>query len=62
MSHRPDLIDFGSLNPNDPIACLNNAFDVAERELGLSKLLDAEGRCATIMQGLVPGTIDQYCL
>lgn len=45
--NRPDLIDFDELNPNDPIACLNNAFDVAERELGLPRLLDAEGKYST---------------
>ena len=41
--HRPDLIDFGSLDPADPLANLNLAFDVAERELGIASLLDAEG-------------------
>ncbi|RWS30125.1 spectrin beta chain: non-erythrocytic 1-like protein, partial [Leptotrombidium deliense] len=41
-SHRPDLIDYNSLNPTNHIENLDLAFDVAERELGVSKLLDAE--------------------
>eukprot|EP01147_Barroeca_monosierra_P006283 gene6283-7454_t len=40
--HRPDLIDFNSLNPNDPITNLSNAFLIAERDLGITALLDAE--------------------
>jgi len=41
-AHRPDLINFDQLNPNDPITNLNNAFDVAERQLEITRLLDAE--------------------
>lgn len=41
-SYRPDLIDFDSLHADQHIPNLNNAFDVAERELGLARLLDAE--------------------
>ena len=40
--HRPDLINYATLNPDEHIDNLNNAFDVAHRELGVSKLLDAE--------------------
>ncbi|XP_055307281.1 spectrin beta chain isoform X2 [Sitodiplosis mosellana] len=40
--HRPDLIQFEKLTKNNPIHNLNNAFDVAEDKLGLTKLLDAE--------------------
>ncbi|EGD82481.1 alpha-actinin 4 [Salpingoeca rosetta] len=40
--HRPDLINFDALDPKDPITNLNNAFDIAERELGITSLLDAE--------------------
>ena len=43
LSFRPDLIDFGSLRAGAPLVNLNNAFDVAEKCLGISKLLDAEG-------------------
>lgn len=40
--HRADLIAFDKLSKNNPIANLNNAFNVAEDKLGLTKLLDAE--------------------
>lgn len=40
--HRPDLVDYYSLNPNDHIENLNKAFDIAQRELGVPRLLDAE--------------------
>lgn len=40
--HRPDLIQFDKLTKNNPMYNLNNAFDVAEDKLGLTKLLDAE--------------------
>ncbi|XP_070377881.1 spectrin beta chain, non-erythrocytic 1-like isoform X1 [Dermacentor albipictus] len=41
-SHRPDLIDYGALEPVNHIDNLNNAFNVAQRELGIPRLLDAE--------------------
>lgn len=41
-AHRPDLINFDSLNPSNHIENLNNAFDIAYRELGITRLLDAE--------------------
>ncbi|XP_053567431.1 spectrin beta chain, non-erythrocytic 5-like [Bombina bombina] len=41
-AHRPDLIDYNSLKKTQPISNLNNAFNVAESKLGISKLLDAE--------------------
>uniref|UniRef100_A0A1Y9H0U3 Spectrin beta chain n=2 Tax=Anopheles dirus TaxID=7168 RepID=A0A1Y9H0U3_9DIPT len=41
-SHRPDLFDYNSLMPGRNIENLNHAFDVAERELGIPQLLDAE--------------------
>jgi spectrin beta len=43
-AHRPDIIQFNTLNPADHMHNLNYAFDTAERELGLHKLLDAEGK------------------
>ncbi len=41
-AHRPDLINYNALNPQNHIETLNNAFDVAQNKLGISKLLDAE--------------------
>ncbi|XP_019374606.1 PREDICTED: spectrin beta chain, non-erythrocytic 5 [Gavialis gangeticus] len=40
--HRPDLIHYSSLRRDQPIKNLNNAFYVAQKELGITKLLDAE--------------------
>ncbi|XP_037873168.2 spectrin beta chain isoform X9 [Bombyx mori] len=40
--HRPDLVQFEKLHRSNPIHNLNNAFNVAEEKLGLTKLLDAE--------------------
>ena len=40
---RPDLIDYESLKKSNAMFNLQNAFNVAEQELGLSKLLDPEG-------------------
>ena len=42
---RPDLIKYDQLldNPSSYKDNLNNAFEVAEKELGLYKMLDAEG-------------------
>ena len=42
-AHCPDLIDYDALIPSRHIDNLNNAFDVAERDLGIPRLLDAEG-------------------
>lgn len=47
-SHRPDLLDFPSLEKNTNIENLNIAFDVANNELGIPRLLDAEGKYQVI--------------
>uniref|UniRef100_W4VRA2 Putative karst n=1 Tax=Corethrella appendiculata TaxID=1370023 RepID=W4VRA2_9DIPT len=41
-SHRPDLFDYSTLSPGRNIENLNHAFDVADRDLGIPRLLDAE--------------------
>lgn len=40
--HRPDLIDYDSLNAEDKLGNLNLAFDVAKEHLDVARLLDAE--------------------
>jgi len=40
---RPDLVEYEGLRSGSALANLSNAFDVAFNELGISKLLDAEG-------------------
>nr|XP_026689485.1 spectrin beta chain, non-erythrocytic 1 isoform X2 [Ciona intestinalis] len=40
--HRPDLIDYDSLKKSNAMHNLQNAFNVAEQQLGLTKLLDPE--------------------
>ncbi|CAJ0961940.1 unnamed protein product, partial [Mesorhabditis belari] len=41
-AHRPDLLNYDGLNPNDHMGNLNNAFDIAEKKLDIARLLDAE--------------------
>ncbi|CAD5232643.1 unnamed protein product [Bursaphelenchus xylophilus] len=40
--HRPELIDYGSLDPNNHIGNLSTAFDVAEKDLDIPRMLDPE--------------------
>ena len=40
---RPDLLDFSELQPSQHRNNLNQAFTVAEEQLGVTKLLDPEG-------------------
>lgn len=42
---RPDLIEFENLKRSNAHYNLQNAFNVSEKELGLTKLLDPEGGC-----------------
>ena len=44
---RADLIDYDRLEPSDHMGNLNNAFGVAANELGIPKILDAEGQLCT---------------
>jgi len=39
--HRPDLIDFESLDPKDNKGNLEKAFTIADKELDIPELLDA---------------------
>lgn len=41
---RPDLIDYEKLSKVDAEQNLEQAFDVAETQLGITPLLDPEGR------------------
>ncbi|XP_056332566.1 spectrin beta chain, erythrocytic isoform X2 [Danio aesculapii] len=40
--HRPDLVDYGNLKRSNPTHNLQQAFNVAEKKLGVTKLLDPE--------------------
>ncbi|KAM9842482.1 spectrin beta chain, erythrocytic [Aulostomus maculatus] len=40
--HRPDLVDYNRLKRSNPTHNLQNAFNVAEQQLGVTKLLDPE--------------------
>nr|XP_057911997.1 spectrin beta chain, erythrocytic isoform X2 [Doryrhamphus excisus] len=40
--HRPDLVDYNNLKRSNPTHNLHNAFNVAEKQLGVAKLLDPE--------------------
>lgn len=42
--YRPDLIDFDKLKKSNAHYNLQNAFNLAEQHLGLTKLLDPEGK------------------
>jgi len=39
------LIEYNKMTKANPTYNLNNAFNVAEDRLGLTRLLDPEGRC-----------------
>lgn len=43
MDFRPDLVDYNTLKKSNPTHNLQNAFNVAEQQLGVTKLLDPEG-------------------
>lgn len=40
--HRADLINYSQLNKSNPMQNLNNAFNIAEKKLGITRLLDPE--------------------
>ena len=41
--HRPDLIDYNRLRKDNPVYNLQYAFEVAEKELDIPIMLDANG-------------------
>ena len=43
--HRPDLIDYDSLDKSDHRGNMQRAFDLASREIGIPDLLDVEDVC-----------------
>lgn len=43
LTFRPDLVDYNTLKKSNPTHNLQNAFNVAEQKLGVTKLLDPEG-------------------
>jgi len=42
--HRPDLIDWRAVQRRNPRERLETAFSAAERECGVTRLLDPEGK------------------
>lgn len=42
-NYRPDLVDFSKLSKSSPEQNLEYSFHVAEKELGVPRLLDVEG-------------------
>ena len=46
LCSRSDLIDYDRLEPSNHVGNLNNAFNVASDQLGIPKILDAEGEFA----------------
>lgn len=47
---RPDVIEFDNLKRSNAHYNLQNAFNVAEKDLGLTKLLDPEGKWVKLPQ------------
>jgi hypothetical protein len=43
--HRPDLIDYDSLDKSDHRGNMQMAFDIAAKEIGIPDLLDVEDVC-----------------
>lgn len=46
--HRPMLIDMNKVYRQTNLENLDQAFSVAERDLGVTRLLDPEGMCPTL--------------
>lgn len=48
-SHAPSLVDYSALKPEDRICNLENAFSVAQKHIGVPRLLDPEGMCNNLL-------------
>ncbi|CAH7674603.1 calponin homology domain-containing protein [Phakopsora pachyrhizi] len=46
--HRPDLLDWDSLNHTDRHACTQTAFDIANTSLGIPQLLEVSDLCDSV--------------
>ena len=46
-AHRPDLVNYTEVHTRSNIDNLNSAFDIAQEELGIARILDAEGKLIT---------------
>lgn len=53
---RPDLIQYDKLQKSNALYNLNNAFEVAEEKLGLTRLLDPEGQYSIVVTLLKNGS------
>lgn len=42
-AHRSDLVNYSALDTRNHIDNLNNAFKIAHEQLGIARILDAEG-------------------
>ena len=43
--HRPDLLDYEECDPENPLDNLEKAFQVAEKDLGIIRIVDPEDVC-----------------
>jgi len=59
---RPDLVDFGNLKGSNPTHNLQSAFNVAEQQLDVTKLLDPEGKWTPPPPTPTPGQRKLTCL
>lgn len=62
LCHRPDLIPYENLTKSTAPENLQTAFDVAERELNIFRLLDASGRLLSFAANDIYGCFDTVCV
>lgn len=56
IAHRPMLVDMSKVYRQSNLENLDQAFSVAERDLGVTRLLDPEGACCCPSFLLPPAT------